>query len=215
MSEIHCIDPRLTQMRTLEELIDTSDPGFPIVQQWIADAARPVEALPPSPNRADVLLRTQVTTRSLMGAIVYETGGLLIDHGWLRILGSGNERLTRTLPDWNANSNGLYLVADDAVGGLFALNGGSLGPDVGTVHYYGQDSLEWQSLKCGYSDFVCWACTGDLGGFYEWIRWPGWERDVSTLHGDRCYFFYPFLSTVEGHGGVGKRGEVPIAEILP
>ena len=36
-----------------------------------------------------------------MGAVIFETGGILIDEGWLRILGSGHPRLPRSLPDWN------------------------------------------------------------------------------------------------------------------
>ena len=30
----------------------------------------------------------QMPTSSPMGAVIYETGGILIHHGWLRILGS-------------------------------------------------------------------------------------------------------------------------------
>lgn len=74
-----------------------------------------------------------------MGAIVYETGGLLIDHGWLRILGSGHARLPRSIASWNQGRTifgdvdppGYLLVADDVVGGLFAINGGQLGPKRG------------------------------------------------------------------------------------
>src|SRR4249920_1805589 len=105
-------------MRPLTELIDRDEPALPLVREWIASSVRPVELLPPSNVREDALFRTQVTTRSPMGAIVYETGGILIDHGWLRILGSGNPRLTRTLPGWNeGRSDGFFLVADDAIGG--------------------------------------------------------------------------------------------------
>ncbi len=75
--------------------------------------------------RGEALLETQVSVRSTLGAIVYETGGLLIDHGWLRILGSGHPRLPRTLPGWNRGrtgssegNSGFYLVADDVVGGF-------------------------------------------------------------------------------------------------
>lgn len=50
-----------------------------------------MEILPRDPAAAEAeLVKTQVTTRSVMGAVVYETGGILIDRGWLRILGSGS-----------------------------------------------------------------------------------------------------------------------------
>lgn len=62
-----------------------------MMQDWIKNAKNKVEVLPKSQAAADqALLETQVTTRSPMGAIIHETGGLLIDDGWIRILGSGS-----------------------------------------------------------------------------------------------------------------------------
>ena len=64
------------------------------MKQWIAKARNKVEVLPRDRVKAsEALYYTQVTTRSPMGAIVYETGGILIDNGWIRILGSGNKKL--------------------------------------------------------------------------------------------------------------------------
>lgn len=115
-------------MRPLHELINRDDPAFPLVREWVKAAVRPVDVLPPSHTRDDALFQTQVTTRSAMGAVVYETGGIVVDGGWLRILGSGNAEVTRTLPAWNAGrSDGFFLVADDAVGGFFAINGARWG----------------------------------------------------------------------------------------
>jgi hypothetical protein len=104
-------------------------------------------------------------------------------------------------------------VADDVIGGFFAINGGALGPDVKNVYYFAPDSLDWEPLKIGYSSFLEWACTGEkFDRFYDWIRRPGWESDVAKLHGDRCYAFYPPLFTKEGKGGVGRREEVAVEE---
>jgi hypothetical protein len=197
----------------LHELINLDDPGFPLVRQWAAAAVRPVEFLPPSDAREQALVQTQVTTRSPMGAIVYETGGILVDGGWLRLLGSGHARLARTLPAWNAGrSDGFYLVADDVIGGFFAINGGALGGDVKNLYYFAPDSLDWEPLEVGYSGFLQWAFSGKLDEFYGWIRWAEWDRDIRTLHGDRCYAFYPFLFTKEGKGGHGRRAEAPVEE---
>lgn len=127
-------------MRTVEELINTKEPGWPLVQGWIREATNKVEILScDSLKGRDALYKTQVTTRSPMGAIIFSTGGILIDHGWIRILGSGSSRLNRTLPDWNKgisiNEFGeqppFLLIADDAVGGFFAINGGAFGEDFG------------------------------------------------------------------------------------
>jgi uncharacterized protein DUF2625 len=200
-------------MRPLEELIVVDDPAMPLVHEWASSAVRPVEILPASRDRDSALLQTQVTTRSPMGAIVYETGGILVEGGWVRILGSGHPRLTRTLPRWNdQRSDGFYLVADDAVGGFFVINGGALGSDVKNLYYFAPDALDWEPMNIGYSDFIQWLFTGPLDDYYQWIRWQGWESDVSALQGDQCFAFYPFLFTSEGKGGVGQRDIVPVEE---
>ena len=186
---------------------------MPLVREWAVAAIRSVDVLPPSAARRDTLERAQVSTRSPMGSVIYETGGLLVDGGWLRILGSGHSRLTRTLPGWNVDrSEGFLLVADDAIGGFFAINGGALGADVKHMYYFAPDSLEWEPLAMSYSQFLQWSFCGDLPQFYDWIRWRGWEDSVKILHGDRSFTFYPFLCTKEGKGGSGKRTDVPIEE---
>jgi hypothetical protein len=118
-----------------------------------------------------------------MGAIIYETGGLLIDFGWLRILGSGHPRLPRTLPGWNLGRTidvagrtlAFLLIADDVLGGFFAINGGGLGEGHRNVFYFAPDSLAWEDMELGYSDFIQWCLSGDVAQFYGGYRWEGWE----------------------------------------
>ena len=175
-------------VRNLRDLI-SGDPAWPLVQEWIAAASNRVEVLPASePARSLALEATQVTTRSPMGAVIFETGGILIDGGWLRILGSGHPRLPRSLPDWNKGRTWteehrvppILLVADDVVGGLFAVNGGGFDGPPGHVHYFAPDRLGWESLESGYSDFLQWTLQGDLEAFYEGQRWPGWLADPAV-----------------------------------
>lgn len=200
-------------MRTLEELLDGDDPAMPLVRQWLAEASRPVEVLAPSAQKGEVLLGLQVTTRSPMGAIAYETGGLLVDHGWLRILGSGHPRLPRDLVEWNAGrSSGHLLVADDVVGGFFSMNGGALGSDLGSMYYFAPDTLRWEALEIGYTDFLRWALSERLDVFYEGMRWAGWEADVLQADGSRCFNFFPFLSTEEGSVESSSRRLIGVAE---
>jgi hypothetical protein len=47
------------------------------------------------------LVGLQVTSQSPLGAIALETGGLLVDHGWIRVLGGGSPRLPRAIHEWN------------------------------------------------------------------------------------------------------------------
>lgn len=210
-------------MRPLTELINTEEPAWPDVQQWITEAKNPVEVLPANDaHREAALLAIQVTTRSPMGAIVYETGGLLIDHGWLRILGSGHERLPRSLPAWNEGRTmfsdgeppGYLLVADDVLGGFFAINGGSLGQDPGSMYYYAPEAQEWQPMDFSYSEFVIWCLQGDLTGFYEHVRWPGWEEETKRVGGDQAISIYPFLFTKGPPLEQRHHGIVPISEMF-
>lgn len=147
-----------------------------------------------------------VTTRSPMGAIVYSTGGILIDNGWIRILGSGHGRLNRSLPDWNKGKSfkefgdnpSFLLVADDAVGGFFAINGGQFGNDAGKIYYLSPDNLEWEPLDLTYSDFLDFCFNNNLDDFYKGLRWTNWKEEVAKLEGNKVYNFLPFLWTKEG-----------------
>lgn len=200
-------------MRTLDELIDTEDAALPLIQEWAQGAAHAFELLAPSPDRERVLLGLQVTTRSTMGAVAYDTGGLLIDHGWLRVLGSGNAKLGRNIVDWNqGRSDGFLLVADDVVGGFFAVNGGGLGEDAGAMYYWAPDTLTWESLEIGYSDFLEWASTDRLQVFYADSRWSGWEADMKHIGADQCFNFFPFLWTKEGSVQQSARKAVAVKE---
>ncbi|MBL0745910.1 DUF2625 domain-containing protein [Chryseolinea lacunae] len=209
-------------MRSVSELIDNDDPAWPVVMEWIASAKNSVVILPADPVRAeDALYKIQVTTRSPMGSIVYKTGGLLVDDGWIRILGSGSIQLPRTLPDWNNNTilhnddqpPGLLLIADDAIGGFFILNGGRLGDDRGHVYYLSPATLEFEPLSITYSEFLNFCFQADLAEFYEGLRWENWREEVKHLAGDRVFSFYPFLWTAEGRNMAAlSRTTIPIEE---
>jgi Protein of unknown function DUF2625 len=209
-------------MRPVEDLINTKEPGWTLVQQWIASAKNKVEVLPCDTAKAkDALYKTQVTTRSPMGAIVLSTGGILIDDGWIRILGSGSPRLSRTLPEWNKGKTFMeygqpspfYLVADDAIGGFFAVNGGGLGKDAGKVYYLSPDNLEWEAMDQTYSDFLEFCFSGNLDRYYKGYRWKGWRKEVTAISGDQAFNFYPPLFSKEGKDLTkSSRKAVPVEE---
>lgn len=209
------------ERRTLEELINKEEPGWKLVEEWIGEGTNHIEFLPAQdPARSEALVATQVTTRSPMGAIIYESGGILVDHGWLRILGSGHQRLNRSLPGWNnAVGNDLsfgpppfLLIADDVVGGFFALGGADF-PSPGEVFYNPPDSIEWEETGYGYSDFVYWCFCGDLEKYYENCRWPDWQTEIAELTGEQGISIYPFLFAEGPPVADRARGVVPISEL--
>lgn len=200
-------------MKSLEDLIDSRDPALPLIEKMLGAATLSYQLLPPSTESGRVLSSLQITTRSTLGAIAYETGGLLIDHGWLRVLGSGHPQLPRNLVDWNNGRSDAYLlVADDAVGGFFSINGGGLGDDVGAMYYRAPDTLRWEQLDIGYTDFLGWALSDRLATFYDGLRWDAWRSDLQELRADQCFSFFPFLWTREGSINESSRTLIDVGE---
>lgn len=214
----------MIELKTLEQLIDTKDPAWPTIQEWIGEATNKVEVLPASQSAKEAtLLDMQVTTKSILGGIIYETGGLLIDSGWIRLLGSGCERLPRSVSEWNKQvlKENLYempfhLMADDITGGFFAYDAGGLGHR-GSMFYFAPDTLQWEDLDTTYPKFVYWCMTANLDTFYEGMRWDGWQAEVSELPGDRAMLYLPFLFTRPALGRDEKKDRdkkpVPLIEL--
>lgn len=209
-------------MKPLTELIDKDEPGWELVSEWIKDATNKVLIVSKDEKNAELALyNSQVTTRSPLGAIIYETGGILIDNGWIRILGSGNKKTSRNISDWNIGKSitefgqqaPFFLVADDVIGGFFAINGGEFGQDIGQMYYFAPDCLEWEAMDMGYSDFIWWTLTGDLEQFYEGLRWNNWKEEIEKLENDKGIGFFPFLWTEYNDVNDLSRKPIPIDEI--
>jgi hypothetical protein len=211
-------------MRELKDLINENDPGWPVVKEWIDNATNIVEVLPKDDRRADsALYQSQVTTRSPMGAIIHESGGILVDNGWIRILGSGSDKLDRSLMDWNKGKSfsetgerpSYLLIADDVLGGFFAINGGGIeNNNFGKIYYFAPDNMTWENTGLGYSDFLIFCFQGDLQKFYKGLRWENWADTVSNLDGNQGIQCTPYLWTEEGKDieKVSRR-PVPIQEL--
>jgi hypothetical protein len=155
-----------------------------------------------------------------MGAVALETGGLLVDHGWIRVLGGGHKRLPRSIADWNGlvggaahRLPGTILVADDVLGGFFAINGGGLTGERGHVFYYSPQSLAWEDVASSYSEWLGGILSGNLEAFYKDVRWRGWRREVEPLPGDKGIIVYPFLFADGADIAKRSRKPVPLREL--
>lgn len=209
--------------KSLAELRDVDQPAWPSLEAAARDSAVSVIVLLVDPARAEAaLVRLQVTAASTLGGMALNCGGLLVDHGWLRILGGG----CVDLPDL-ASANDLgdqakvrepppsLVVAYDVLGGVFAVDGGGLAVAPGEVCYRGPDSLEWIGLGTGHTGFVHFTLSGGLDDFYASLRWPGWEDEVSALDPSLGLSLYPPPFTKEGAdiASVSRRS-VPLAEVV-
>lgn len=192
-------------------------PGWPVIQDLIARSSLTIQVLPTDEIQRDAALEAlQVTTRSFLGAVVGECGALIVDDGWLRILGAG----VPGLPGVHEASGQLDAppplldVAWDVVGGRFAINGGGLDAPPGEVCYWGPDTLEWSPIGGGHADFVAWALSDALHDFYDSLRWPSWEREVGGLALDHGLSWMPPPFTTEGRDAArASRAAVPLTEL--
>ena len=185
--------------RTLDDLVGASPAAWDDLVDRIATAHHTVEVLPPDPDRAPLaMLALQMGLDTTLGAVVWHTGGLLVDDGWLRLLGSGHPRIGRSIAHWNGRGAnawsgvpGALVVGFDAIGGMFAMNGGGLPGDVGNAHFLSPHTLTWEDLGMGYDGLISFALEGDLSGFANAGRWPDWEDDVGALPGDSGVWRWP------------------------
>jgi Protein of unknown function DUF2625 len=208
--------------RPLHELTNVGEPAWPELEGHLRTSGVPVEILPIEPEHAArELHRIQVTVRSYLGALAFHTGGLLIDHGWVRVLGGGHTGLP-SLADANQLPadpvDGVLadlLVGHDVLGGQFAVNG----PDPaaigrpggpGQVCYHAPDSMEWESLEMGHGEWLLWLSSpGRLAKFYQSLRWTDWQDDATDLPLDKGISIFPPLWSKEAHDDLDATNRRP------
>ena len=89
-------------LKPLSELLINHERGWQVISQWSSNASNKIEILPKDDLRADsALYKTQLEANTPLGALVYGCGGILVEDGWLRILGSGCKQFDRSISDWN------------------------------------------------------------------------------------------------------------------
>jgi hypothetical protein len=206
--------------QTLAELTSVDDPAGPLLREWLEAGQVDAQILAVEPERRDqCLVGMQVTLRSVLGALAYETGGLLIDHGWLRLLGGGHGTLPSLYEALGLNEGSTapeyFVLGWDVVGGVFALDGGALRGVKGHVCYYAPDALQWENLDFGHAEFVRWTLTGGLATFAADLRWEGWETEAPEIPLHEVYLSDPPLWTPEGQEvDEAARKRVRVDELL-
>jgi hypothetical protein len=204
-------------MRDVEELINLIEPAWPELEaEVLACEGAEVLAVDPEAGRR-CLHALQVTTRSRLGAVAMHCGGLVFDHGWLRVYGGGCPE--RGLPGV-AEINGFtgenqdapagLVVGHDVLGGLFELT------NRGELRYFAPDTLEWEELGFGYGVWLSWLASGATAQFYESLRWPDWQEEAAALRLDQGLTVYPFLCTKEARQDMAAttRSAAPIDQVI-
>lgn len=162
----------------------------------------------------------QVTSKSVLGSIILNTAGIVIDN-WIRILGHESDTnigiLSYNLVDQNGVAtkiDKMLIVAYDVVGGLFALNAGKFNIGIGEVWYFAPDTLEWESLEMQYSEFMAWVAQGNIDEFYSTMRWSTWKETCKDIKFDEAILIYPFLWSNEIQIEKADKNKVPVEELF-
>ncbi|SMC59254.1 DUF2625 family protein [Lentzea albidocapillata] len=217
-------------MRDIAELTEVDEPGWPFVVEAVAAGPTECVVLPGDPGACrTTLLQLQVTARSLLGAVVLNSGGLVLHHGWLRVYGGSGGELAGLAevngfpaevdPAW-APPAGL-VVGHDVLGGEFALNGmdparsGRPG-EPGQIVYFAPDTLEWETFDGGYSHWLMWMLAGGLAEYYSTVFWPSWREEAAALGLGEGIAMYPPLWSAEGSADIAgtSRKPVPMPELV-
>ncbi|WP_041540676.1 DUF2625 domain-containing protein [Catenulispora acidiphila] len=219
-------------MRELTELIEVDDPAWPELQALFAACPMPLTVFAPDSGESTRGLRQlQVTARSMLGGLTLNTGGLLVDDGWVRVFGAGSGRdgnlpslaqvngFPETFdPAWQAAAG--LVVAHDVLGGVFALNGmdpaaaGRPGQP-GQMIYFAPDTLQWEALEIGHSAWVAWLLSERLEGFYSALRWDGWREEAAAAGPAEGISVFPFLWSKQAEDvATTSRRTVPMSGVL-
>ncbi|HVU72585.1 MAG TPA: DUF2625 family protein [Mycobacteriales bacterium] len=213
-------------MRPLEDLVEVDDPAWPVLERLVREAAIRVRVLRADATRSRASLWClQVTARSMLGAVVLHTGGLVVDHGWLRLYGGGSADL-KSITEVNGfpgdpagwhTEHAMLEIGHDVLGGRWAMNYGALPGEIGKACYWAPDTLDWLNSQMGHHEFIAWCMSDRLERFYEALRWPEWRTATSELRLDEGLFLYPPAWSSEGQQaireGTARPRAVPMDEI--
>jgi hypothetical protein len=209
-------------LKPLNELIDPDNTGWIAVSRMIESAKDHVEVLGRDAKRADsTIYQTQISTDNPLGGVIYNTGGILIEGGWVRILGSGCDRMNRGIGTWNKgksySKNGnpaMMLIADDVIGGFFAINTGGIDEiNLNKVFYFGPNSLKWEFTGLNYLQFISFCFSDQITEFYTDFRWKGWQQEVSTVSTSNVISVYPLFWTKDGREIKSHRKVLPVQKM--
>lgn len=156
-----------------------------------------IKIFKPNKEYANSLLSRLPTQKEpVLATIFSETGGILLHNNWLRILGSGSKDFSRDLISWNNGKlEKAILIADDVIGGYFAINLGKFDGEIGHIYYFAHDSLTWQNLNITYAEFFMWALSDAVDLFYKKFRWNDWHKNAKDVEANEGISLYPFLWT--------------------
>ncbi len=175
------------------------------------------ESLENGAKAIDVL---RITSNSVLGSVVLNSSGIVVDN-WIRVFGHDCKSNRGIITYNNIDSSGIatkikrmLIIADDVVGGIFALNAGKFNTGIGDVWYFAPDTLDWESLGLKYSEFLAWIAQGSIDDFYSTMRWNSWKDICKKIKFDEAISIYPFLWSNELQIESADKKIVPAKELF-
>lgn len=159
-----------------------------------------------------------IPEQSLLGSVVCNTQGILVDN-WIRILGQQGRGI-KGIGHYNSLGStdeffaGLFVVALDIVGGIFAIDISRFEPGKNDMYYFAPDTLEWECMDVPYSTFLSWVFAGKVDEFYDSMRWSSWKEDCGKAAFDEGILLYPFLWAAECDVETARKKNVPLEEMI-
>ncbi len=114
------------QRRGLDGLDLAESTVWARIEDWAQQGSNRILPIAASDGQ-EQLLRLQMTTLSTPGAVTLNCGGILADHGWLKLFGGGTADMP-ALVDFISGvevGRGAALCGVDVLGGVFAINWGA------------------------------------------------------------------------------------------
>lgn len=189
------------------------------IHAWMAFQRHHVEVLPVRAGHDPGLLPPAVAACRSLAAVAAFTGGILVEQGWLRLLGAPGPATATCLQDWNDGTIDTYglagraaVVAHDVLGGFYALDLDAFRGPPGRMYRLQPDSLRWTDLGCGYTRFLLWAVSGDLGRYWPGAGRPAWVSQLEVPGPDEALLLDPPL-WAEQISGSRRRQTVPVEQL--
>lgn len=162
--------------------------------------------------------RMHIPQNTALFIVVSNSKGIIIDN-WIRILGQSYTD-NFSIIHFNDCSyiekyiEGLFIVANDVVGGLFAININRFSSGKNKVWYFAPDTLEWENLDFSYNEFLAWALQGNTDDFYSCMRWKNWKNDLKKIKYFEVVLIYPFLWAKECNIETANKNIVAFDEVM-
>lgn len=153
---------------------------------------------------------------SVLYSVVTNSNGIIINN-WIRLWGQ-NSNDNHGVEYYNLlfqnDIEGLFLVASDVLGGLFAINLNKFNEGINLIWYFAPDTLEWECMDMQYNEFLAWSIQGNIDEFYSTMRWNNWKEDVKNIGINYALLIYPFLWARECDIEMASKKVVSIDELI-